>query len=168
MLSHPSDQRGTVGLPPQQQRSIDEISANDAGDRGRAILSKYVHRRNGQRREAGCVRIDMEFVQPRSHRRTAPIGERQPLDRVVPQLEPAAVGMNPPYPIGADGDATEIIGYQIEPATAQCGGQGRLSRPRRSAEQHSCITDTHRAGVQHDPAALLQQDAQAGATDKHV
>ena len=60
----------------------------------------------------------------------------------------------------------EIVGHQRIAALRQRGGQRRFSRARGTAEQHRLAVDPHRAGMQHDLLALMQQNAEHGAEDE--
>jgi len=48
----------------------------------------------------------------------------------------------------------------------RCGNR-RLAGARRAAKQDSLAGDAHRAGVQHDLAALVQQNAERGAENEN-
>ena len=60
----------------------------------------------------------------------------------------------------------DIVGDQGIAALRERRGERRFAGARGAAEQHRPTIDPHRAGVEHDLLALVQEDAKHGAEDE--
>ena len=63
-------------------------------------------------------------------------------------------------------DRADVVGHQRIAALRERRGDRRFARARRAAEQDRLAVDAHRARVQHDLLALMQQNAEHGAEDE--
>src|SRR6185312_1888213 len=65
-------------------------------------------------------------------------------------------------------DRAEVVGHERIAALCQRRGQRRFSCPRQAAEQHRLAVHAHRAGVQHDLLALMQQYSEHSAEEEYA
>ena len=69
-------------------------------------------------------------------------------------------------PAPFDSDGAEVVGDQRIAALRQSRCQRRFAGARGAGEQHGLAVDPHRAGMQHDLLALVQQNAEHRSEDE--
>jgi len=109
---------------------------------------------------AGRDRFDIEFAQPIAHRITAPLVEAELVDALFPQPKLAAIGVDAGNAVIADLDRALVVGNKRIALFAKRGGQGGFARAGLPTKQHCLAADQHRAGMEDDMIALVEQHAE--------
>jgi hypothetical protein len=166
LLAHAFHQQRPIRVAAQQQRGVDDLGRGDAGRIRRPRLAQHIDAAERQRMAERIARLDVEFLQALAHARAAAGGEVELGDGLRPQLQLAAVRVHLRRIGAGDRDGANVVGHHRIAALRQHCCERGFAGARRTAEQYRLAVDAHRARMQHDLLALMQQDAEHGAEQK--